>query len=339
VPLGIARALADLPAANPEWMSSFAAPQPFLFAGLAAVAALAVLARRRTGRWPAPGWGLPALALAALALSAVRHQALFYAAAAPFAARALAALPETRSLAPRAARALAGTALALAAVLALWCAMPPASGPLRARHGGLAWGFGLAPGRFPAAAAERLAAHPEIGPLYNELAAGGYLLWRLHPPRQVWIDGRMELDPALLHATAAARRGAAEWGALLAGRGAVGALVRYDERRRPVVEPDGAGGYRQVDARTANALLFPPELWQLADWDDETMLYLRPGDPAWSEPPYRFVHPEETGRTLARAAAEPTFRAAALDEVERKLAAQPDCRRAQRLRELLRESP
>ncbi|KAB2955144.1 MAG: hypothetical protein F9K18_13765, partial [Thermoanaerobaculia bacterium] len=28
VPLGIARALADLPAANPEWRSSFAAPQP-----------------------------------------------------------------------------------------------------------------------------------------------------------------------------------------------------------------------------------------------------------------------------------------------------------------------
>ena len=339
VPLGIARALADLPAANPEWLSSFAAPQPYLFAGIAMVTVLAVLARRRCGRWPAPEWGLPTLALGALALSAVRHQALFYAAAAPFAARALAALPETRALAPRAARALAGTAVALAAVLALWCALPPASGPLRPRHGGLAWGFGLASGRFPVAAAERLAARPQVGPLYNELAHGGYLLWRLHPPRRVWIDGRMELDPGLLHATAAARRGAGEWDALLAGRGAVGALVRYDERRRPVVEPDGEGGYRQVDARTANALLFPPELWQLADWDDETMLYLRPGDPTWREPPYRFVHPEDTGWTPARAAADPAFRAAALDEVERKLAAQPDSRRARQLRELLRKAP
>jgi hypothetical protein len=339
VPLGIARALADLPAANPEWLSAFAAPQPFLFAGLAAVAALALLARRRTGRWPAPEWGVPTLALAALALSAVRHQALFYAAAAPFAARALAALPETRALAPRAARALAGTAVALAAVLALWCALPPASGPLRPRHGGLAWGFGLAPGRFPVAAAERLAARPAVGPLYNELAHGGYLAWRLHPPRRVWIDGRMELDPGLLHATAAARRGAGEWDALLAGRGAVGALVRYDERLRPVLEPDGGGGLRQVDARTANALLFAPERWQLVDWDDETMLFLRPGDPAWPEPPYRFVQPEDIGWTLGRAAGDPGFRAAALDEVERKLAAQPDCRRARHLRELLRKAP
>ena len=34
-------ALADLPAANPEWLSSFAAPQPYLYGGFAVVATLA----------------------------------------------------------------------------------------------------------------------------------------------------------------------------------------------------------------------------------------------------------------------------------------------------------
>lgn len=335
VPLGIARALGDLPALNPEWASALVAPQPYLFAGIGMVAALAVFARRATGRWPALAWGLPTLLLALLALSAVRHQALFYAAAAPFAARCLAALPETRALGARAELRLALAALALMLATGWWAARPPSSGPLRPRHGGLTWGFGLAPGRFPVHAADVLAAHPDVAPLYNEFAHGGYLLWRLHPPRRVFLDGRMELDPGLLHETARARRSAEEWDAFLAREGAVGALVRYEDRPVTVLEPDAAGTLRPVGVATANTLLFPPARWQLADWDDETQLFLRPGTPGWSADPYRLVEPENPGATLARAAADPGFRAAALAEVERKLAGQPGCRRAQRLREAL----
>jgi hypothetical protein len=335
VPLGIAGALDDLPAVNPEWASAWAAPQPYLFGGLAATAAVALLARRRLGRWPAPGWALPAAALGLLALTAVRHQALFYAAAAPYLSRCLAAFPEAR----RTTRGGAVATIASAALLALWCAFPPASGPLRPRHGGLSWGFGLAPGRFPEHAAATLAAHPGIGPLYNEFVHGGYLLWRLFPPRRVFLDGRMELDPELLAQTARARASAKDWDAFLSREGASGALVRYDERRQPVLEPDGRGGFRQVDARTPNALLFPADRWELADWDDETMLFLRPDDPAWTAPPYRAVQPEDLGWTLRRAAADPRFRAAALAEVERKLADQPACRRARWLRDQLEKLP
>jgi hypothetical protein len=335
VPLGIAGALRDLPAANPEWLSAFAAPQPYLFGGMAMVAALAVLARRRTGVWPAPGWGLPALALAALALTAVRHQALFYAAAAPWAAHCLAALPEAAEPPPRTRRRLAWAAALAALAAALWCAFPPAGGPLRPRHGGLAWGFGTAPGRFPERAAEVLAAHPEVGPLYNDFAHGGYLVWRLHPPRRVFLDGRMELEPGLLREIAAARADAGSWSALLARRGAVGALVRYDPRPVPVFEPDGRGGLRPAGESTANALLFPPEHWRLVDWDDETMLFLRPGTAGWEGEPYRAVQPEDLAATLRRAAADPAFAAAARAEVERKLAGQPDCRRATWLRDRL----
>ncbi len=149
----------------------------------------------------------------------------------------------------------------------------------------------------------------------------------------------MELDPDLLAETGRARSSAAAWDAFLAGEGASGALVRYDERLQPVLEPDGRGGFRQVDARTPNALLFPSGRWELADWDDEVMLFLRPGDRSWPAEPYRFVQPEDVGWTLRRASADVAFRAAALAEVERKLAGQPGCRRAKWLGDRLRQLP
>jgi hypothetical protein len=191
--------------------------------------------------------------------------------------------------------------------------------------------------------ANGLAARPEIGPLYNELVHGGYLLWRLYPPRRVFVDGRMELEPELLGEIAAARRDPVRWEAFLAGRGATGALVRYEQRRVPVFEPDGAGGLRRIGESTANALLFPPERWDLVDWDDEAMLFLRRprgdggngGAGDWSGEPYRFVQPEDLEGTLGRAAIDPAFRAGLGRELERKLAADPDCRRAKWLAERL----
>lgn len=346
VPLGIARALGGLSAHNPEWMSSLEAPQPYLYGGFAIVATLALAARFAAGRWPAPAWGLPAAAMAVLALSGVRHQALFFALATPYAARCLAAIPDARPGSVRRERVLAALAIAGAGAIALWAAAPPSTGPLRPRHGGLAWGTGIAPGRFPERMSDLLARRPEIGPLYNEFVHGGYLLWRLFPPRRVFVDGRMELEPELLGEIAAARRDPVRWEAFLAGRGAVGALVRYETRRVPVVEPDAAGGFRQVGESTANALLFPPELWALVDWDDEAMLFLRSppyagghsGAGGWSGEPYRFVQPEDLEATLGRAALDPAYGEALARELERKLADDPGCRRARWLAERLRET-
>jgi len=335
VPLGIAGALRDLSAQNPEWMSAFEAPQPYLFGGMAVVATLTLAARLETGRWPAPAWGLPTAALALVALSGVRHQALFYAAAAPYASRCLARLRAVRDLGGTPERRTAFAALGLTALATVWCIAPPESGPLRPRHGGLAWGFGLAPGRFPARAAGEIERRPDLPPLYNELVHGGYLLWRLYPPRQVFVDGRMELEPGLLRELAAARGDADRWRRLLLERGAGGALVRYETRRVQVLEPDGAGGLRIAGSGTANSLLFPRGLWDLAYWDDETMLFLAPGSPGWDAPPYRAVDPEDLEGTVRRARADAELRRSALAEVERKLREQPGCRRALWLRDAL----
>jgi len=332
VPLGIRGALSGLAASNPEWLSAFAAPQPYLFGGLVVVAVLAVAARRETGRWPALAWGLPTAAMALVALTAVRHQALFYVVAAPFAARALGELTEVRNASARSRRTLSIGSLAACVATVVWCASPPASGPLRPRHGGLRLGVGVAAGQFPVRMAAELERHPDIGPLYNEFAHGGYLLWRLFPPRRVFLDGRMELEPQLLHELAAGRRSPASWRAVLTRRGAVGALVRYEARPVPIVEPGPDGALRVVERRTANSYLFDRALWNLVDWDDEAMLFLLPDASGWSGEPYRFVDPEDPERTLRRAAEDEAFRRSALAEVERKLADQPDCARAAAIR-------
>jgi hypothetical protein len=72
---------------------------------------------------------------------------------------------------------------------------------------------------------------PELGNLYNNVAWGGYLLWRLHPPRKVFVDGRNEVDPEILRDLAEARRSSRAWDELLARHAIDGAVIRYEERR------------------------------------------------------------------------------------------------------------
>lgn len=347
VPAGITGALADLAAVNPEWLPVWRAPQPgifaMLFAGFAALTALVAETAARTRRAHLPT-AVVAAGLAALALTAVRHQALFFVAGTFLAAETLAlrrspdqAGAATRQRTESAARATVASCACV--LLAAWCIHPPASGPLAPRQGRFELSHGIAPGRFPVAAADWLERHPGVGPLYNELAHGGYLLWRLYPPRQVFLDGRMELEPALLREIEAARSGAESWRAFLRRRGAAGALVRYEDRPRPVYAADPATGTPVVVAnQTPNAALFPAERWALAYWDDEVMLFLDRALPEnW---PYLAgeyaIQPEDTNATLARAGDDPQYRTQALADAERRLAENPGLRRAAWLRERLR---
>ena len=47
--------------------------------------------------------------------------------------------------------------------------------------------------RFPTRAVAFLQAHPPIGRIFNHYDWGGYLIWKLYPPAQVFIDGRADL--------------------------------------------------------------------------------------------------------------------------------------------------
>ncbi|HEX9670545.1 MAG TPA: hypothetical protein VGC93_13820, partial [Thermoanaerobaculia bacterium] len=275
VPLGIAAGLRGLPAVNPEWLPVWRAPQPYLLAGVAALVALAAAARVRARRLDA-ATGLVALLLAALAATAVRHQGLFFLGAAFFAGECLADLRRAAPLPPIARPALWRTAALAACVLAAaWCVWPPSSGPLRPRQGRLVPGLGLEPGRFPEKSVDLLERRRGVGNLYNDVAFGGYLLWRLYPPRQVFIDSRNEVRPDLLHELARARADERAWQALLDRYAIDAALVRNDVRLRPLVTLDAAGRPVRVEVHTATDLLFPPERFARVYADDLAVLFVR----------------------------------------------------------------
>lgn len=49
----------------------------------------------------------------------------------------------------------------------------------------------LSPFRYPRGAVAYLKQHPVEGNVFNSVRNGGYLLWKLYPPQQVFIDGRL----------------------------------------------------------------------------------------------------------------------------------------------------
>jgi hypothetical protein len=336
VPLEIRSALGDLPVVNPEWLPAWVAPQPALIGGALALVILVAWAIARSGGVDG-ATGLSTLALAVLAASGVRHQGLFFVGAAFLAGESLADVARH----PRGtASSLSGSVRSLVAVAgcllaAAWCVWTPPSGPLRARQGPYSFGSGLQPGRFPVEAVEAMESRPETGRLYNDVAFGGFLIWRLYP-RRVFIDGRNEVNPELLREVAHARSDSRAWSSLLERHEIDRALVRYDDRLIEVTAPGGAGAGPVVSRHTPNALLFPRRTFALVYWDDVAMLFVRRaavGGAGLERDEYRYVHPEDRRATVEAAAADRGYLAGALAEIDRRLGEDPDCARALALRE------
>ena len=63
-------------------------------------------------------------------------------------------------------------------------------------------GFGLGESLllFPSGAVDFLQSEAPGARVYNDDALGGFLLWRAHPPRQVFFDGRLQVYPPAVHA-------------------------------------------------------------------------------------------------------------------------------------------
>jgi hypothetical protein len=352
VPGAIGASLDDLGGLNPEWLPVWhpwiARSSIYFFAALAGYAALAAVTVRRARRLD-PATGLTTLALAALACTSIRHQALFHLGAAFFAGECVAALARTPWTARfRPGRRPALLAIVLCLLATLWAAVPPRRGPLAPLQGRYALGFGVEPDRFPRHLADAVARDwNDVGNLYNNVAWGGYLLWRLYPPRRVFVDGRNEVDPKILRDLAEARRSSRAWDDLLARHEIDGAVLRYEERRMAVVEapPEdassgaGPGALPMVVRRTPNTVLFPRDRFALVAWDDAGMLLVRrtPERTArLARTEYRAIDPEDPAWTLARAEHDPAFRAAARAEAERRASEPPFSRRAADLAEALR---
>jgi hypothetical protein len=331
VPGEIAAALSGLPAANPDWQPLWRARPLGLAAGLVLTVLVVLLARRRGGRIDA-ALGLALLALLALTATGARHQGLAWVAWALFTGATLASIPA-------AARPRPGAAVATAACLggALWCFVPPSCGALAPER---RVGAGIEAGRFPAGAVTALDRWEPVGNLYNSAPFGGYLLWRLYPPRQVFYDTRNEVDPGLLRQLAAARADARSWRALLDRHAIDGAVVRYEPRLRPTLVPGPPGTPPRVEHHASSALLFPGNRFALVHWDDVAMLFLarRPERAeALAASEYRYVQPEDWRGTLEHAASDPDFARGLAAEIARKRAQDPGSRRALAFEEALRK--
>jgi hypothetical protein len=333
VPLRISTALAAIEATNPDWSPLWRAPRPGFVLWMALLVALFATLRRRGLSVDLPN-ALVIGVLAVLGVAGVRHQPLAWVASGPWAAAAVASLANSGAR-WRLARLAPATLAWLACGLAVaWCIAPPSRGPLRPRGSPPRFGTGIQPGLFPAAAVDRVRELPGLGNLYNDVAFGGYLAWRMFPPRQVFVDSRNELAPELLVELSAARRDSRRWQALLERWAIDGAIVRYDDRPLPVF----SGGGRKE--HTISALWFPREQFALVHWDDVAMLFVRrrPDREAFlARREYRFVQPEDWRATLLAAARDPRLRDGVAADLRRRLAEDPTSERALRLQAALAE--
>lgn len=167
-------------------------PQVFYFKLSLALAILLLLSRGTKMR---SAEALMLLLFGFLSLKAVRNISLWAVVAGAISGRNLAAWlgffsrrwPQTaQRLAPAASTGLFLALLALAAVFA--------HPRLRSRWtGALEFGTGPSPGSLPQRTADFLAEHQLEERGFNCLEDGGYLIWRLYPNYQVFMDGRLEV--------------------------------------------------------------------------------------------------------------------------------------------------
>jgi len=306
VPARIAGALAPGNLTNPEWGRPSPGDFPLFFAAalLAAVAAIAgVVARRPSSLARA---GLLALTIG-LALTSVRHTGVF------FALLPLAVDPDSL---PAPATGRWRTAGLLVPVMA-------AAWMLYAPPAGAAIGAGVQPDRFPVKAADFIEARLPRARLYNDVAFGGYLIWRGYPERRVFIDGRNEVHADLLGEMSGAIDDGRKWHDLLARYAVEGAVVAY--RSRLVQVRDAATG--EVSDASFSGLHFPRREWALVWWDDVAMVFVRRDGPYGalaSEREFRLCRPEAWLLSGVRVRSGED-RAAVAAELRRKTGEDPDC--------------
>ena len=287
VPHRLSEALVDPRLVNPEWLPPTIRTFPLfivVLVGAVCVGAIRVVHLKDPEAWR----GLILAAVTgALGLTSARHIGVFFITL-PFAIAA--ARPRGRPASParrrRAftislpARSAPVWGFAASAIFVIW----PSS------HGAPA-GIGIEPGRFPGREADYIERSlPAPRALYNEVAHGGYLIWRFFPQDRVFIDGRNEVHAALLREQAAALDDGRAWSALLDRHGVRAALVRYRPGRIQV------SGSLLGGRRSWAALHFPSKRWALVYWGDVGMVFVKRGaghDDLITRDEYVHVHPED----------------------------------------------
>jgi hypothetical protein len=99
--------------------------------------------------------------------------------------------------------------------------------------------------KYPAAAVEFLRAHPESGAIYNEYGWGGYLIWKLYPQREVYIDGRADVyGDAFMEEALQTMAGERDWRAPLERYGVRTVMIKPNSPLASLLRQDA--GWRSV---------------------------------------------------------------------------------------------
>lgn len=167
--------------------------KPFALATTGLLTLLSALAMLLNWRRLSAADPLLWVAFAYLALGASRNLALFALVAAPITVRNLNDWLDARGggvASPRLR--LAATAVVSLALLGF--SVDTARGDFFERLGSYrSFGLGTMDVFYPTGAAEWIASERPPGPIAHHMAAGGYLIWRLHPDYPVMVDGRLEV--------------------------------------------------------------------------------------------------------------------------------------------------
>jgi hypothetical protein len=309
IPWTIARALTPGNLVNPEWLPPTFLGFPLFYCMAALVSALALM---RLARGTPQAGALAAVAALALALGFWSNRNIGIS----FALLPLLAAPWRPTRMPGEWSGVLGVAACV--VAGVWMIGSPPSGT--------ALGAGVQPGRFPAAAADYVDARLPDARLYNDVASGGYLIWRGYPGRRVFIDGRNEVHAALLQDLSRALDDGAAWQALLDRHQVDGALVLYRGERISFRDP----GTGRLSESSWSELHFPRSRWALVYWDDIGMIFVR-RDGKYAPPAggseYLSVRPEAFRLGLG-GAREGVPGAEVSGELARRLAEDPGCRLA-----------
>jgi len=127
------------------------------------------------------------------------------------------------------------------------------------------FGPGIHSGLFPVAAVDFLEQNRIAGRMFNSYACGGYLLWRMYPREQVFIDGREDvfLSSGVLEKYLHAFDSPSSWARL---------NQEYEFDYAVVRHPDSPPA---TPAQSLDVLAFPRESWALLYFDDVVALYAR----------------------------------------------------------------
>ena len=147
---------------------------------------------------------------------------------------------------------------------------------------------------YPVHAAEFLEREAVPRRLFNEVAFGGYLIWRF-PERPVFIDGRNEIYPELLQEIHAGMGNVQSFWELTRRWQLDAALLRYPPQGMVVGYPQPGSGRRDV-VRSWSEVFFPRREWALVYWDDTAMVRVRRDavDASWLDRnEFRHLNPDD----------------------------------------------